>query len=601
MPLLDAKGNVIPSGGMRTESAAPELQSRGVQVSAALLAELVEAESEDLPELIGKMETDYQVQLADIVLRANLAAADVQFSPESPDPRADAICDKLKLLWDRSLGDMGNAMKLGRVAFEKVWEYDAAGTFNYIDKLVPLPHRNTRLLLWKADDPTTPNDAQGRPKVGSFQGIELWGKEPQDSIKLPPFKSWWLAMDATDVRPHGESLWLGAFEETWKERRAAIKIRKTFIRRFVVNGGVCYAPSTTKDQQGRVIDVIKAIGQGFLAKVSGGLWIIPNDRDKAGNRLIDYAEAPEIVDPAPLDAHIDGLDSEQLLSIGIPPKTIMEGTEVGSYALVTQQMLILFAVSERILNQNAASFERYVVAPHAGPVNFAAGRCKIRMVITPLSKRSDALVTELVKQIIASPQLSPLIMSGAMDIRKMFETAGIPMTPNAEQALQAYLGNAAAVAQPAGPAVQLADPQQAPALPILSAVPVPPDGGERLLTFVGKLAKRRLSTGVMAELLAASFPWLAEDRIRRIVRDIAARQAELNAAGLPWERSQEDKPGNRPPAGQRRAKGRLGRLKRPARMAVSGPAVPVDGPQLANGNGHGAGLGPIFDLGAGLP
>ena len=97
------------------------------------------------------------------------------------------------------------------------------------------------------------------------------------------------------------------------------------------------------------------------ARIAGSLLLLSNERDKDGNYLYDYTEQPSTLDLSPLDDSIDGLDQEQLQAFGIPPKTVLEGSATGSFAMVSQQMLTLYAVVEGILHQFEASFQKYVI------------------------------------------------------------------------------------------------------------------------------------------------------------------------------------------------------------------------------------------------
>ena len=94
---------------------------------------------------------------------------------------------------------------------------------------------------------------------------------------------------------------------------------------------------------------------------AGGLIMFPNSRDQHGRFLNEWTEQPSAMDPTPLETVLDGQDTEQLRAFGIPEKTVIEGAQVGSHAMVTVQMLTLLSVVEDLLNQFTASFRKQVI------------------------------------------------------------------------------------------------------------------------------------------------------------------------------------------------------------------------------------------------
>lgn len=321
----------------------PQAVSRPVSshVGAAALAGMGFAEPKEIGQLVALMRRDAQVRLAELVLTSNVKSIPVAFAPGDNAPRTALLASKLRTLWDNTLTDALDFIAHGRVAFEKVWDYSEGLTI--YKSLDAMPFSRTALDLGD---------------YGEYAGFTLKAEEP---VYFSAEKSWWLALDAKPLEPHGTSRFLGAPYEVWKERCEAFKLRRLFLKRYAIVGAMAHIPMLVNDPEtGRPIDNGAEFASRLNDLLSAGWLLMPNTRDGNGN--LDYSVTfPEVGDPGPIDDVIDGLDAEQLRAFGIPEKTIIEGTAVGSYALGDQQMLILYCVVEDILSQLVKSFQRYVI------------------------------------------------------------------------------------------------------------------------------------------------------------------------------------------------------------------------------------------------
>lgn len=414
------------------EAAKPQqkqARARGKSV-AYLLAKLIGSEPKSIGELVEGMRSDYQVRLCELTLQAMMQTVPVTinceeqglYSDEHDQARVDALCDHLTTLWHSRWQSMQEAIAYGRVAYEKVWGFDRDHGLQYLEDVEPLPFKQTTMLL---DD------------EGHFNGINLRVSE-EDQIDLEPIKSWWLAIDTTATEPHGKSRFLGAPQKVWLERRKLFKLRELFMNRCVLKGGVAHIPmGAAINEQGITTDDSMSVEQAFEAYVSGGLFLLPNTRDTDTKQYEYDLQLPEgLNDPAPLDAAIDGSDVEQTRAFGIPEKTIMEGDAVGSYAMVSLQMLVLYSVCDDILGQMIESFQKYVIDGPTGAIeqNFSDGfQPKITISAPKLARQPDSMVVEIAKNILTSGQLSPLVMAGAVDILAMLKGLDIPVSNEAEQ------------------------------------------------------------------------------------------------------------------------------------------------------------------------
>lgn len=506
------------------------------RVASAALAKERKPEERRIDTIAEWMDADYQVRLAKLTLRANIQSVQVSIAAVNADGQADAIAERLQTLWEKSLASMIEAISHGRVAYEKVWTYD--GT-SYIRKLDPLPFKATEMIL---DDD------------GSFAGIKL--KAAGKELTIPVEQSWWLALDPTALEPHGRSRYLGAPYKTWEQRREALRLRKVFIERFVLGWAKAHVEPTKVDPErpGEVIDNFKRIGDAYDAARSGGIIMFDNARDEEGRFLEDIEEMPQVETIQPLDDAIDGMDAEQLRAFGIPEKTVIEGDAVGSFALVTQQMLILYSVVEDILGQFVNSFQAYIIAPTAEANGLPADA--ITATFPRLTEKPDSIVAEIVKGMFATGVVPPTL--SLIDIGQVLRSSGIPLTEDFEVKLADVMGEAKKLReqqamQPTGfggPAPRpAAPPQRQFALandPAVSRLPT-----QEQFTLAAQRRASQLLRRLEAELILQRSKVEAQrdyTEAARIMRSIRKLEADSISAGrvlgmvTPWRPSLRDTP-----------------------------------------------------------
>lgn len=379
-------------------------------------------EPRELGELVDVMDEDYQVKFCRYILAANIASVQVNVTAENGDSRSEAIQKSLQSLWDNSVSAMQDAVGYGRVAFEKSWRYDETSGSNVIDKLEALPFAETVLKL--ADD-------------GSFNGFDLKTKDGEwDHVDRG--NAWWLALDATAKQPHGRSQYLGAVWRAWKRKKQNLENREKFSRRFAIRGGVAHIPMTEVDEStGQVYSVPERMQSAVDALYSGGTLFCPNEQHPTieGKYKYDFSEAnTESLDPGPIDAIIEKDDVAILRAFGIPEKTVTEGGSTGSFAMVSQQMLTLFARVESLLSEFVKSFKKYVIDKvrewNYGPASVPGPMFDIGF--TKLTNRPDSLVGELLKTLVANPQFATVLVSGGVDMRQLLTSLGLPVSDEFE-------------------------------------------------------------------------------------------------------------------------------------------------------------------------
>lgn len=409
-----------PAPSSSTVRAVP---ARGPEGGYASMVEIT-PEPRELGETVREMDEDYQVAYARRVLAAQIAAVPVTISVDGPtDDRATAIASHLQTLWDDSVDAMQDAIGYGRRAFEKCWKYDPSAQVNYIHKLDPIEFGDSRLKLGER---------------GRFEGVEIKVEKTREWELIPPDASWWLALDSTGKYPHGRSRYFPAPWRVWKDKKSAVLNMSRFLRRFAIRGGIAHIPMEGRDPETNLrIDNAEKMQESLEALYSGGTLLMPNDLHPSANDnryAWDYQEADtRTLDPGPLLSAIDAYDVQILRAFGIPEKTVTEGDAVGSFAMVSNQMLTLFAVVESLLSQFAKSFNRYV-ADKVREVNYGVGRGpEFKVTFPQLTTRPDGFVVEVVKLLAANPTFIQAAMEGAVDLRQMLTSAGLPVVDGFEE------------------------------------------------------------------------------------------------------------------------------------------------------------------------
>ncbi len=377
--------------------------------SALALLRVPEAKSQE--DLVERMRADYQIALAERVLRSEVMSVDVTFSA---DGAGEEYRDHFEGLWKKHLPKMLDCIAEGRVAWEKDWEY-ADGVTRIVD-LIPLPMGVTELKL---------------SKVGDFTGIKV--SIGDNSATIPPQSAWWLALDPDAKHPYGKSRFQGAPYQTWKERQESIRLRKLLVSKFVVRGMVGRAPASVTLENGQSIDGIANFLQQCDALLSGGSMCMPSEYDAQGRPTHEVLQFPQVSDPGPLNEHIDGLDQEQLQAFGIPPKTVLEG-DSGSYAMVVAQRRVLDAVVDDILSQIENSFQLYVIDKELRANGLPAGAVKVSH--EPLVSRVNQMLYDILLAIFGNPEVMSKLLAGVIDIGQVLDKLRVPMKDGAREVIE---------------------------------------------------------------------------------------------------------------------------------------------------------------------
>lgn len=421
---------------------------RSSRPSKTLRQLLAEREPKDLVDVVDEMLSDYQIALAFRSMKAIIKSAQVTIAVEDADSldpatreRAKKVADLCHNLFKDRWSTMLDCIPYGRVAFEKVWEIDRKTGCYYLSDLDPLPFRETEMLI------TTKEHEDG---AGRFCGIRLSIKD-QDPLDLGADKSWWLALDPDATNPYGKSRFMGAPHKVYQKRKLQFEREENFEDKLLFPGSISHVPDDPIIEGGQSYDPKEAFMGAMDDYRAGGNVLLSNERHTpSGEYLWDVNIPQGASDASPIINLIAMTDVHVLRAFGILEKTVIEGAEVGSYAMVSLQMVIVRAMCDEIFDQIKKSFQKYVL----DKVSAVNGLPSLSINAPNLAQIPDSLLLEIVQGILTSPQLSPLIASGAVDIFGLLESAGVPLSDNAKGVIAELVAKLKAMplaAPPSGP------------------------------------------------------------------------------------------------------------------------------------------------------
>jgi hypothetical protein len=421
------------------------VSSQGVAAKAYTDAD--KGEPKHLDEFATRIEKDWIFSLAVRIIRCVIGAAQVSVSNPTDDPRAEACAANLTERWKDSVPFALKAWGRGRAAFELVWCYQQATGLHELCCIDYLEFKDTEL---DCDQET------------GAKNVCL--KVNKETYTLGPGKSWWFAFNERPSKPHGESAYVGAPHEIWQERNSLRKDFKVWLNKFALGHGIGRAPSQYPPQGNRrqtpqadinldstPADPLQDLHRGINQTRSGGVLILPSEVDDKGNKLWDYEPPITKQDAAPLENREKSLNDSALLSVGIPPLSVMQQGTTGSYSLGQVHERLLLNTCEEVLSQMARSFQENVVDV-AERINCQPGRCwKLKVIWQKLDPALAQLAVDLVKAIVGGPQLSPLIEDGLIDFPKLAEIVRLPIGDNPDQRMQQVKADSVAAKQNQGP------------------------------------------------------------------------------------------------------------------------------------------------------
>lgn len=375
-----------------------------------LLARLRKPEPPSIARLVEMIESDYQFKLAYLTLAAVIESASATIET-SGDQRAQSAAARMLRVFKTAMPKALRAIAYGRAAFECVYDFDPVNRLALISALDYLPFEHTRLRLDRA---------------GEFDGVDLAAGEKK--LTLGPERSWWFALDATTLEPHGKSRYLGAAYAVYLERRKLAELESVWYSRYAIGQGIARAPEPdeTAFQPEGAPAPIEAMQRELDRVESGGVLVLSSKTRADGSLLYDYTPSEGLRDATALENRRRMLDAAALRSLGVPERAVMSEQSVRTYDLAQVHREILYKTCEDVLSQLVASFQRHVL-DRVVRLNWPAPqRPNLTLLHQPLGDKRRDLVLDLAKGLATSKTMPALVADGTLDAAKVFELANLP-------------------------------------------------------------------------------------------------------------------------------------------------------------------------------
>ena len=405
----------------------------GTDIDAALASGVQKENPANVAELATDMLSDYQVKETIGLLVANIRDTKVAITLDGETSElADAVTENLRESWENFLDQCFPLMNLeqsilamGRSAFEKIVGND--------------PTTQTTRMKLRFLPPTVKGAVATKlrlTELGAFDGIDLevGGKK----IVIPAELALWTAIGATDIEPHGRSMFLGAAAAVRDKRKELEDLLTGYVKRCAINGPVIHAPATSQDTKGNVVDIFAAIGATMKNSWKfGNPVILSNASDEHGKYEIDVTQQAYELDPAPVTEITAMLDAQQSRALFVHEDLVSGGSEVGSYAKQKMIVKMMLAVVGGIVKSVMASFRKYYAEKEVA-LNWMANPPQVKMAVSSLSY---SLIETLAESFLTAGTLSPLVV--VADVEEILKSSGVPLVPDFKDKLEEAFASAA--------------------------------------------------------------------------------------------------------------------------------------------------------------
>lgn len=404
----------------------------GSDVDAALASASLHENPASIAELSVDMLKDYQVKATVSLLVANIRDTKVAITLDGDESSlAKAVTENLRETWDTFLDKCfpllnleQSLLAMGRAAFEKVIGNDPTTQTTRIRlRFLPATVKGvtaTKLRL---------------TELGAFDGIEL--EVSSKKIHIPAELSLWAAIGATDIEPHGRSIFLGSPAEVRDRRKELDDLLTGYIKRCAINGPVIHAPATAQDIKGNAVDMFAAISAMLKSSWKyGNPVIFSNARDEHGKHEIDVSHQAYELDPAPVVEITKMLDAQQSRSLFVHEDLVSGNSEVGSYAKQKMIVKMMLAAVGGIVKSLMTIFRKYCAEKEVA-LNWMSNPPQVKMAVSSLSY---SLIESLAENLLTSSTLSPLAV--VADIKEVLTSAGVPLVADFDDKLEEALAAA---------------------------------------------------------------------------------------------------------------------------------------------------------------
>lgn len=424
-----------------------DLRSSVAVTPAARIARIVASNQKppegDISKIVAEMRADDIFKLGVQVIRSKIEGASVSIDAVEVAPGEEAVVESivgnLRQLWDRVAGKTIEGLEYGHIGFEQVWRWSVAGGYYALADLFAIPFYQSHAVI--SDD-------------GCFEAVHVGPDE--GGVTLPRRFVWWFANEEAADNINGTSIYSGGPTKILGLRKTHEEFEKVFISRFSLGTAYGYAPSEPSaggrfgkgqsgeiNNQAQLRDPMGEFEKAVADVYAGGFLLMAGDRDKNGNRLFEFNEGRELKDATAIENRGKSLDVRALRSIGIPERSIIQDSDVGTQALAEAHGSILDSVCNGFLSQITASFQRDVIG-EAVRINGLRSRLEVSFI--KIGDRASEQAAQILDGALKSP-VPPSLAMIALDIERLIEGSGLPLADGARERIQTLINNSLVPAQ----------------------------------------------------------------------------------------------------------------------------------------------------------
>ncbi len=339
---------------------------------------------------INAMRRYHAIEIGLRVLRAPIFSAKWEIEADSHEV-AKWIDDTLTTIWHHDLIKILRMLEWGAMGGEIVWDEDEDGLIKYESlKEIHLydirPLERDGELAGVSIRTLAGQQREDRQYKGLRSGIIVPDDQrPNDNLRIPPPRSFWIANEAEFGSFWGRSRLQGAYEP-WMEhsgKHGAVDIRRLWFIKCCFRGGLMRHPMGTIEVDGGRFMACEEYAREIIEKMeTGGVLTLPDAFDPEASAYRWTYEEPKLNGSAPdLLQYPKDLDLETLQGLGIMPEVIQMADGGGGWSGRSVPMLVFLNSEDQIVSNVIYTADKQVIRPGVD-VNFGT-RAKYK--ITPVS------------------------------------------------------------------------------------------------------------------------------------------------------------------------------------------------------------------------
>ncbi len=324
-------------------------------------------------------------------------------------------------IWRPLVRQALSAVEFGHSAMEKIWE---SGEVSYRvpaergDGLEERTRRGWFVRELRDYDPSlveleTP-DPDGFEDYSGFRYL---------GVLVPPEKSFWFTFRKEFGNLYGAPLITEEVQRRWYDHEAIRRMLNRYIERTAFSPLLGRAPrgsSGGKENVDILYDALSSLKDNAVA-------VFPQEYDAKGNPLwtVEPLAAGGGAGVDQVLAYLRYLDESKLLSLFVPPRTVLPAADTGTYAEASQHTENFLSHIEALTAELLEHVNAYLVEDLVA-YNFPPGTARPEVVAKPLRDEEEAFLRDCFKQALAA-------RTAEVSLAKMAERYDVPLLPEEER------------------------------------------------------------------------------------------------------------------------------------------------------------------------